>query len=83
MDHILTSYKFYVEWLIQKPFKKCQQESLQGGDYPFESGHFWIPNRVEAYKSNYKKWGSIVLTGPAAEISKRDGFLDIFGKGGP
>ena len=52
------------------------------GDYPFEGDHFWIPNRVEAYKSNYKKWWSIVLTGPTAEISKGDGFLDIFGKGG-
>ena len=45
MDHILTSYKFYVERLIQKAFQKT-------------------------------------LTGPAAEISKGDGFLDIFGKGG-
>ena len=71
-----------MERLIQKAFQKAPIGALQGGDYPFEGGHFWIPNRVEAYKSNYKKWGSIALTGPSAEISKGDGFLDIFGKGG-
>jgi len=70
---------------FQKAFQKAPigEPPSQGGDYPFEDGHFWIPNRVEAYKSNYKKWGSIVLTGPAAEISRGDGFLNIFGKGGP